>query len=245
MTITVNERRVDGIPIVEYIPKTNILGLTFIQHGYESNNIWGTEFLAMHVARLGYHVVSIDAYKHGKRIEEPYITKSGYFRLKEAFLVIEKTADDIVYLFDNEFKTYDMFDMIGISLGGMVAYLLASKTNHINRLIPIISTPDFYTQAYAAISGAGIDTNKFFTKERLAYIKSIDPILKRDYWTYQKLAIFVSENDDVVPARPTLKFIKNHSHMIDYYKIYQRQHNVPKLMQEDILSYIAGHGISL
>ncbi len=245
MTLTVKQHTVEGIPLIEYIPDETPKGLTFIQHGYESNKIWGTEYLAMNIARLGYHVVSIDAYKHGDRKEEPFVSQSGYYRLKEAFYVIERTADDILYLFNNVFNAYQTFDMLGISLGGMVAYLLATKTDKINRLLPIISTPDFHKQAYYAISSAGIDTAKFFTQEKLDYIESIDPILKRDQWQYNKLALFVSENDDEVPPRPSLKFIKHHKDMIDAFFLYDCKHNVPKRMQQDILSYLAGREIYL
>ncbi|MEC9485138.1 MAG: hypothetical protein UMR38_04620 [Candidatus Izemoplasma sp.] len=245
MTITVTEHVIQGIPLIEYLPEKKPKGLTFIQHGYESNKVRGTEYLAMNVARLGYHVVSIDAYKHGDRLEEPFISQSGYFRLKEAFHVIEHTADDILKLFNTAFKHYETFDILGISLGGMVAYLLATKTDKINRLLPIISTPDFHKQAYYAISSAGIDTEKFFTQDKLDYIKSIDPILKRNEWQYNELAIFVSENDDEVPPRPSLKFIKHHQDMIDQFFLYDCRHNVPRRMQEDILSYISGNEINL
>jgi pimeloyl-ACP methyl ester carboxylesterase len=245
MTITVVEKVINGIPLVEYQSDGQCKGLTFVQHGYESNKVRGGEFLAMYLARLGYHVVSIDAYKHGDRAEEPFITGTGYYRLKEAFFVIEQTANDIISLFETVYKTYQSFDMVGVSLGGMVGYLVATKTDKVNRLIPIISTPDFHKQAYAAISAAGIDTAKFFTKEKLAYIHSIDPIQHLDKMQYQSLAIFVSDNDDVVPPRPSLKFMKQYHHQIDAAHVYSCKHTVSREMQEDVLSFVAGEKISL
>ena len=244
--ITVEERMVNGIPLIEYKNDAlEVKGLTFIQHGYESNKIRGGEYMAMNLCRLGYHVVCVDACKHGDRIEEPYITGSEFYRLKDAFNVIDQTTNDILMLSNTEYKAYEMFDMIGVSLGGMIAYLLATRTTKINRLIPIISTPDFYRQAFLAVSSAGLTFDKVFKKTEMAWLESVDPVKNMGNMTYKQLGIFISENDDVVASRPTLKFIKQYENKIDFYKIYAVKHSVPREMQEDVLSFIAGKRINL
>lgn len=244
--ITVEERTVNGIPLIEYKnTDLDVKGLTFMQHGFQSNKIRGGEYMAMNLCRLGYHVVCIDAYKHGDRKEEPYLTGSDFYRLKEAYNVINQTSLDILELSNTEFKAYKTFDMIGVSLGGMVAYLLATRTDKINRLIPVISTPDFYKQAYIAISAAGLEITKVLKQEELDWMEKIDPAKHMDQMVYKQLGIFISEDDDVVPARPVLKFIKQYDSRIDETHIYQHKHNVPREMQEDILSFIAGKQINL
>jgi pimeloyl-ACP methyl ester carboxylesterase len=244
--IIIEEKELSKIPVVEYFPdQATFKGLYFIQHGFESNKTRGADFLAINIARLGYKVVSIDAYKHGNRKEEPYISMSGYYRLKEAFNVIDKTANDILDLFKQHYSAFDQFNIIGVSLGGMVAYLLATRTDKINRLIPVVSTPDFLKQAYYAIGDANIDTKKFFTKDKLQYIDFLDPLPRYKSWKYNELAIFINDNDHMVPPRSTLKFIKNHPDMVTTYQVFNDKHNVSRPMQEALLSYINGKKVTL
>lgn len=236
MKIILNNKRLEQIPVLEYYQEgLEHRGLVFIQHGYQSTKEYGCDYLAVNLARLGYFVVAIDAYKHGERIAEPYLTGTENERLDEAFVVIKRTALDIIRLHHNHYiKRFPKFDMIGISLGGMVAYYLATKTTHLRTLIPVISTPDFLTLAYHAVAGSGQNTEEYFNEFRLDFIRSINPMERLSKMTYDALHIFVGTQDPIVPMGPSKVFFETHHKPGDSYHEYETDHNVPKQMQLDI-----------
>jgi esterase/lipase len=236
MKIVLNSRTVDTIPILEYYQEDRIYkSLVFVQHGYESTKEYGSDFLAIQLARMGYFVVAIDADKHGERIAEPYLTGTEKERLDEAFVVIKKTALDIRrihhILYEKQFPT---FDMIGISLGGMVAYYLATKTTKLKTLIPVISTPDFLPLAMYTVKMSGFDVESYFTPDKLAFIKSINPMNRLKDMTYETLHIFVGTKDPIVPYQASKAYFEEYGTNQDSYHEYDVDHTVPRQMQLDI-----------
>lgn len=238
MKIILNNRKVEQIPVLEYYQEDiEYKSLVFVQHGYESTKEYGCDFLAVNLARQGYFVVAIDGYKHGERIAEPYITGTAQERLDEAFVVVKRTALDIIRLHHNAyFKRFPTFDVIGISLGGMVAYYLATRTRHVRTLIPVISTPDFLDMAYYAVTGAGGNTDEYFTEEKLDFIHSINPMERIAKLHYQSMHLFVGTSDPVVPYQPSKAFFAQYHREGDTYHEYDVDHNVPREMQLDIVA---------
>lgn len=240
MKITLNSRILDTIPVLEYYQEdTTYKSLVFVQHGYQSTKEYGSDYLALQLARQGYFVVAVDAYKHGERIAEPYLTGSEKERLDEAFVVIKRTALDILRLHHNVYqKRFPTFDMIGVSLGGMVAYYLATKTTKLNTLIPVISTPDFLTLAKHTVKMSGFDVESYFTPDKLAFIESINPLNRLDHMHYSSLHIFVGTSDPVVPYQPSKAFFEEYKQKEDTYHEYEFDHNVPRPMQLDIFNVL-------
>lgn len=238
MKILLNSRLIDTIPILEYYQEDGTYkSLVFIQHGYESTKEYGSDYLALHLARLGYYVVALDAYKHGQRIAEPYITGTVRERLDEAFVVIKRTALDILRIHHNVYqKRFPTFDIIGVSLGGMVAYYLATKTTKLKTLIPVISTPDFLPLATHTVKNSGFDVDSYFTPDKLAFIESINPMNRLDHLSYESLHIFVGTNDPVVPHQASKEFFETYKKPQDTYHEYEVDHNVPRPMQLDIFN---------
>jgi len=229
----------DSIPLLEYyLEKGPYKGLVFVQHGYQSTKERGGDMLSLGFARLGYFVVAIDAFKHGERIQEPYITGSEIDRLNEAFVVVKRTAFDIARLHHNHYRIFDTFDMVGVSLGGMVAYYLATRTPHIRKLVPVISTPDFLAQAKNSVQNSKLDIDTFFTPDKLQFIESINPLTHLDKLMYKELFILCGSQDPVVPMKESVDFYNTHKSKHMNLKIYEVDHTVSREMQKDIYDFI-------
>jgi pimeloyl-ACP methyl ester carboxylesterase len=236
MRVILEHKRVDGIPLIEYYKDKDVhKGLVFVQHGYESTKEQGADYLAIQLARDGFFVVAIDAWKHGERIAEPYVSGSAQERLDEAFVVVKRTALDIIRLHRTHYlKRFDVFDVVGVSLGGMMAFYLATKTKRVKRLVPVISTPDFLAQAYHAVAGAGIDTTSFFTQDKLDFIAAIDPLRHVDTMHYESLHVFAGTKDNVVPMDAVVTFYDEHKTERDTIEVYDVGHTVCREMQAGI-----------
>lgn len=240
MKLVLNTKLVDGVPLTEYYIEDldTYKSLVFVQHGYQSSKEQGADYLAIQFARQGHFVVAIDAYKHGERIAEPYLTGTAQERLDEAFIVVKRTALDIIRLHYHHYNQFKEFDIVGVSLGGMVAYYAATKTIRINRLIPVISTPDFKDQAYHAVGGAGMDTSHYFTEEKLAFITSMDPMQRSHLIQYKSLHILCGTKDQVVPLTASKTYYESHQSGAVTYKEYDVEHTVSREMQQDLVTLL-------
>ncbi|QMS85387.1 alpha/beta hydrolase family protein [Candidatus Xianfuyuplasma coldseepsis] len=240
MRVILQSRFIEQIPVLEYYQEQSThKGLVFIQHGYESTKEYGSDYLALTLARKGYFVVAIDAYKHGERIAEPYISGTAQDRLDEAFIVVKRTALDIIRIHHNAYrKLFPTFDIIGVSLGGMIAYYLATKTTHVRKLVPVISTPDFHTLARYTVGATGLNLDAYFTKDKVDFIESINPISRLHKMHYESMFIACGSHDQVVPMEPTKQFYETHKNARMTMTVYDTDHNVPRDMQLDIFSFI-------
>jgi len=240
MKVILNNKKLDNIPVLEYYQENSEhKGLIFVQHGYQSTKEYGSDYLAVTLARMGYFVVAIDAYKHGERIQEPYLTGTEQERMNEAYVVVKRTALDIIRIHHNFYqRRFPKFDMIGVSLGGMVAYYLATKTNKVRKLVPVISTPDFHAQVEFALHNAGLTVEEYMTPDKTAFIDEMNPLHRLDKLQYEELHIFCGNQDDVVPMKPSQVFYETYKNDKMFLKVYDTDHNVPRNMQMDIFACI-------
>ncbi len=242
----IEEKTFHSIPYNEYyLENITYKGLVFVQHGFESNKNRGADYLAINLARLHFFVVSVDAYKHGSRIEEPYISKQEYLRFKEAFKVIDQTGDDIITLHKELYnKKFPKYDLIGISMGGMISYNVALKSTSVNKLVPVISTPVLYEFAEWLVDR---EDRKYIEtlKEVETFIKEIDPSNKFDQLKYKEMLIINTTEDNVVPPIYSEKYFeRNKNDNIDL-KLFHDKHNVNREMQITILEFIANEKVVL
>lgn len=236
----------EEIPYNEYyLENIEYKGLVFMQHGFQSNKNRGADYLAINIARQGYFVVSIDAYKHGERIEEPYITMDDFYRLGEIYKVVDQTSDDIITLFKNKYSSiYNEFDLIGVSMGGFIAFVTSLKTNCISKLVPTITTINF--KALAEDSKDQIDLalheneyNKFVEN-----IMTIDPYSQVDQLKYKDMFILNGERDELIPYKHNKDFFMKSNGPVKF-ALYNAKHEVNREMQKDIIEFITNEKVEL
>lgn len=245
--VIIEEHNYNGIPYNKYFnDQEPSRGLVIIQHGFESNKNRGADYLAVKLARRKYTVISVDAFKHGERIEEPFITQEEFKRFKEAFNVIKQTAEDIVKLYDEVFsKEFDNFDLIGVSMGGMIAYHVAMLTGSISKLIPVISTP--MIDAFAMWLLEEENNIEFYKayEEMRDTVSIIDPVDKFDQLKYDTMLVLNGTQDKTVPHIFSQDyFAKHHTKNIEF-KLYEDKHIVNKDMQKDIIEFITNEKVVL
>lgn len=239
MKLTINSCTVNGVPLNEYfIENQEPKKLIFIQHGYLSNKEYGTDYLALTLARRGYLVVSIDAYLHGERLGYPYDTEEESLKLKMSPIVVRRTAIDIIKLHRLRYREFSSYDFIGISMGAMIAYYLATKTDKINKLVPVIGTMDFMYQADVHIRNYGFKVGEFMDESMKEYLLRMNPIRKVHKMKYNELYAFVGKNDKVVPMEPTVKFFDKSKDDNMHLFVFDDSHNVNREMQLKIFEVI-------
>ncbi|MBU1020862.1 MAG: alpha/beta hydrolase [Firmicutes bacterium] len=245
--IIIESKVLDGIPMNEYyLENYDLKGLVFVQHGYQSNKNRGTDFMSICLARLGYKVVSIDAYKHGERIEEPYISMKNYKRYAAVFNVVTKTAKDIIFIHDKYYSSkFEKYDFIGISMGGMIAFYLSTVTDKINKIVPAIGTPNFLGMTRHVVDIDDKEKYNQIVKNNLEFINQIDPIQHVENMKYSKMFILNTTKDEIVPGKFSEKFYDEFKNERMKFAYYEDVHNVNRQMTNDILSFICDKEVSI
>ena len=240
MKLSLVTNNLNGVPFNEYYQENiNYKGLVFIQHGYQSNKSYGTDYLALTLARDGFFVVSIDSYKHGERIEEPYLSKNEKGMLIEAPIVIRHTAIDIIKLHKIRYKDrFPKFDLIGISMGAMIAYYVSTKTDKIRKLVPVIGTMDYMYQAKYNLTAAGLNVDDFLNQETRHYLEKMSPVNHVNKMKYDELLILTNTLDKVVPMQATAAFYNENRNDKMSLQTYEDGHEVNRKMQLDIFAFI-------
>ena len=239
--LTLNSCILDGVPYLEYYQEDiEYKGLILVQHGYTSNKEYGADFLALPLARMGYFVVSIDAYKHGERMEEPYTSKDWPKMFFESPYVIRRTAIDINRLFKKRYqKKYSKYSIVGVSMGAMISYYLSTITPHIDKIVPVIGTPDFIDRAIYGVEKDGYDPDVYLNEDTMKYLHKMNPIEHVDKMKYSQMFILVGNKDDVVPHQKSVDFFDEYQDERMKLKVFEEGHHVNKEMQIEIFEFFA------
>ena len=240
MTKLIVETKVlDGIPLNEYYAENvDHLGLVILQHGFQSNKSQGGDYLAMKLARRGFFVITLDAYKHGDRIEEPFISEPVYKRYIELYKVIDRTSDDIIFIHDKYYKDrFPRYDLIGVSMGGFIAFVTSYKTNLINKLVPTITTINL--THLAENRNNSTDPEHYFDEieEHLDFIREIDPSNHIDQLQYKSCFITSGKDDPIIGYTHNEKYARHNKDKV-IFKLYDCGHETPWDMQQDIISFL-------
>ena len=240
--IVIEEKLVNNIPLNEYYDENSAgyKGLVFVQHGFTSNKERGTDFLGIKLARKGFFVVSIDAYKHGRRMKEPFISGKEYEKFFDIFTVVKRTARDIERLFKKEYaNAYSTYDMVGISMGGMIAFYLTTISSSIANVVPVISAPDFFQMSLDTFSGELEKFQEYVYKKR-RYIERISPAKHVDQMRFQNMFIMNTSRDEMVSYKIAEDFYKREQLPNTKFKLYDDTHTVNRDMQEDLIDFLLG-----
>lgn len=231
MKTEITEFTFKSIPVKVY-SHPNPKRLIFINHGIVGSKERIQTMFGVNLARLGYEVVAIDACKHGERGEAPFKPYDEQGAMKELFDIVKKTSEDVMRLYHAKYKaTYPVFDILGVSMGGYVAYYTATQTDHVEYLIPIISSPDF-------TKGLHHEENYDFEAGVLDKVASMNPADHPERFKFKEACALVGGKDDLIPKAHTESFVKNNDALPIDFRVYDTPHKVTPRMQEDIVAFL-------
>ena len=205
--------------------------LIFINHG-----VYGTKeriltMFGMTLAKLGYTVIAIDASKHGERGEAPFSPRDNAVALSHLFDVVEKTSEDIRLFYHGRFAdTFDSFDILGISMGGYVAYHMTTVSDKVRALITMISSPDFTAGA----------KDSDLTEREIRAIETMDPSKHVHKMHFEAGLALVGDRDTLIAKAQTYDFVQAHPELPLQVKTYDTDHQVVHAMQADIVDFLKG-----
>jgi esterase/lipase len=227
----------EDFEVLEYT-STNAKKLMFLQHGIYGKKEKIMNLLGVSFVKLGYHVVAIDAYKHGYRGEEPFINQDKDQAELMTMDVVKHTANDIKTLYETYYQNfYPAINIVGISMGGLIAYYLSTIIDQMDQLVALISSPKFLDAA-----------NYTFPKERQALydnseealkkVESMDPSKQVTRMNFERLIMFNGTNDTVIPYTQSKSFYEKHKDLNIVFKTYDAEHKITKEMHEDLLALL-------
>jgi hypothetical protein len=134
-----------NVPVNIAIDATNDSpkGVFYLIHGHTGNkeDVTIRRFQTI-LAQMGYEAISLDAYAHGSRIAPPYTSTDSTLHALAMPEVVKHTLQDIALIHQTHYlKNYHICGVLGISMGGHVAYLAPQFMPFVNIIIPLIGAP--------------------------------------------------------------------------------------------------------
>lgn len=229
----------DGIPLIEYFDgtKTTYAGVVFLVHGHTGNKeLYGLESLPNGFVERGYFVVSIDAYKHGERKEEPYFGNDGLLFTLAMPEVVIHTIKDIIYLYEHYYKQVSpRLIVTGISMGGHIAFQMPKYYPGVNTILPLIGSPDMKNH-YEKTKGS-------FLKEKIVQVsEEIQELEIIDLTPYMNvnIGVFNGSVDTVVEikyVKPFVDLLIHRNHPQVHFESFECGHTVTTEMVESMFHY--------
>lgn len=203
MSLKISEHFYDGVPLTIY-EQDNLIQkpLIYFFHGFTGNkdaNIMGRGEI---LANLGFYVVAIDAYLHGKRMSELEKKRSNIEKYEDIVEIAIHTAEDAKRLFHKYFKHIDtvqkdLYYAYGVSMGSLTSFYLATIEPQLKGLVGLVCTPsmvDYYkdkAQQYHFNDG-------FFYEKKLIYYETLDPLKHPERLHNKSIFMGVGTKDEVV-----------------------------------------------
>lgn len=196
-----------GVPVIEYGDGRNTpyLGVVFLIHGHTGNKLLeGLESIPEGFVQRGYFVISLDAYKHGDRKEEPYFS-GNYVDMTLAMPeVVYHTVMDVIRLYDEIYHTYgEKYIVTGTSMGGHISFQMPKYDSRVDVILPYIGSPDIPSHYH--------QTKKDFLGEKIALCEQeVQALAITDLSVYVDKAIGITNGnlDHVVEIDYVIPFVE-------------------------------------
>jgi uncharacterized protein len=217
-----------------YIDKTDDKPVIFFFHGFGGNRNLGADGRDINLAQMGYTVIVMDAYEHGKRRSVEYERLDNSQRQKLIIDTEIRTAHDAIDLYNflvrnKVISEYLSLGLYGVSMGGAIVFYLASIFNKVSFVVSIVGSPSFFEFYKYKQSVYGFEQDEEYQK-RLDYYKTIDPLINFNKLKGKSVFMSVGLKDKIVP----LIYAKELSKKIDcVYQEYDLGHESnPKMLEE-------------
>ncbi len=237
MKTIIHKNTYNAIDALEYTSK-KAHKLVFLQHGIYGNKEKSMNLLGVSLVKIGYHVVAIDAYKHGSRSEEPFASKDEDHSTLETMEVVKHTAQDLVDIYHDHFQeSYAQFDIIGISMGGLMAHYITTISDSINTAVALISSPLFLEAADYTFPEE--KRNEYPESETIRKdIEAMDPSKHTKKMTFNRLIMLNGKHDTIIPTKQSEQFYLDHPELNIIFKTFDTDHKISPKMHETLLDLL-------
>ncbi len=214
--------------------------LLFLQHGMHGRKEDVMEVFAPALVAAGFHVVALDAKLHGERLEEPFVSGTEIERHLATPRIVEKTAEDIVRVYETAFaQRYEAgFDLVGVSMGGMIAYRVAAVCEAVRDLAALISTPDFIDAAERMVP-PHLRKGSADEKAALEAVAALDPRRSARTLHYRRLLMLNTKDDEVIPHEASEAFASENAGSDIVFRLHEGGHDVSEAMVEDLVNWLS------
>jgi len=216
--------------------------VVYFFHGFNCSKEMGPMDRDTELALLGYTVIVMDAYEHGKRTSNEFkaLTNSK----KQSMIVdIEiKTAQEAIKLYDHLLeKNYITSNFpaaaYGVSMGAAIAFYLTTIFSKVKAMVSIVGSPsfiDFYEYKQEVYD---FPKDKVFY-ERLKKYEDLDPLIHINRFENKEVFMSVGLRDKIVP----MIYAESLSKKINCtYKTYDLGHESNPKMLQDSYDFLKKH----
>jgi len=186
-----------------YQDKTNDKPIIFFFHGFGGNKESAVEENRINLARSGYVVVIMDAYEHGERMSQAYKNLSNSEKQKLIVDIEIITAHQAIELYNhltekNIISKDQNLGVMGVSMGGAIAFYLASIFPKIKLVVSIVGSPSFVEFYNYKQKVYDFPKDEAY-EERIKKYKSLDPLINFERLENKAIYMSVGLKDRIVP----------------------------------------------
>jgi len=242
--IIVKDKYLDGIPVTTYYYNDGqTKPVIFFFHGFAGSRKGSISTRGTDLAKLGFYVISLDAYLHGERMPDYFNNLSYGDKQKDIVNIQIQTAKDAKHIFNkyyarNKYVKHDEVYTFGVSMGAGSAIYLASIMDEVNGVISMLGSPSF------------IEFYKYKQKEYnwdmdITYFNNLNSYIEHDpflnYELYKDVNIYFAggSKDTVVPAIYAENFkalYEDNDNIV--FKLYNTGHTSTTQMHTDIYEFL-------
>ncbi len=238
MKIEIRRRKLADVPVLEHFANDS-RRLIFFQHGIFGDKDRIAHLLSSSFVKKGYHVVSVDARKHGARAEEPFLSKNKVASELELFDVVEKTALDIVKVHERFFvEKYSRFDILGVSMGAYVAYRTSAVTERVETLIALLGSPDFSATAFNGFTEEDHEKHQDRIAKERKRIDRMNPARDPGSLNFTRAILLSGKEDVIIPSKHTARFVEDLLGKDVVFRTYDTGHRIVRPMHKELLELL-------
>ena len=229
------------------------LPAVIVMHGLFGNKERNLAF-AMMLANKGFLIAMPDAYMHGDRMTESLIAMLRDDPLRSMFDILTRTTEDIINLIDYLEMRGDVdnerIGMTGISMGGILTFLVGIQDNRLKALAPIIASGDFLTifKKSAILDELGVDKGEV-AKIRIPdniteLVSNLDPAYHPES-LYPRPILMVNGSEDIIIPKDAVQLTvsaikKAYEQKPELFKFSEHQgvgHTVTPKMLDEVVKF--------
>ncbi|GEM_PF-602658 len=239
MKLEIQRYHVEGIPVLEYAAAGESSHRPlFLQHGIFGSKDRVARLLGPSLVAARRRVLAVDARRHGERSASPFAERDKVHAELELFDVVEDTARDILTIHRACCHEAGGFDVVGVSMGGYIAYRVAMLSREVKLLATLISSPDFKASAFQGLTQETLASHRKAVSRAEARISAINPASYPDALSHTKIFAAVGEHDEIIDPGHTRAFFAANPSLDATVETFASGHQIVPAMQDALVGWL-------